>query len=94
MFGPLKDTCTATFRLLELASLGLAYCSLSYLQKRYLVDAYDVHGASVVAAEVILRFLFGALFPLAGSPPYRSLGLGWVKPVPGFITAAFVPVLL
>ncbi|TQN64639.1 MFS transporter prlG, partial [Colletotrichum shisoi] len=40
----------------------------------YLIDAYTVFSASVMAASAILRCLFGALLPLAGSAMFDALG--------------------
>ncbi|KAI8299594.1 hypothetical protein K4K61_010473, partial [Colletotrichum sp. SAR11_59] len=41
----------------------------------YLIDAYTVYSASVMAASAILRCLFGALLPLAGSAMFGALGI-------------------
>ena len=62
--------------------------------ENYLVDIYELHGASAVAAGVILRAIFGAVFPLAGPPLYDSLGLGWGNSVLAIITIAFIPAVL
>ena len=62
--------------------------------ENYLVDVYELHGASAVAAGVILRALFGAVFPLAGPPLYDSLGIGWGNSVLALITIAFIPSLV
>jgi MFS family permease len=59
--------------------------------ENYLVDSFDEHGASAVAAGVILRAIFGALLPLVGPPLYQNLGAGWGNSVLGFIGAAFLP---
>ncbi|GJC91176.1 cycloheximide resistance protein [Colletotrichum higginsianum] len=57
----------------------------------YLIDAYTVFSASVMAASAILRCLFGALLPLAGSAMFDALGVGWGNSVLGFISLAFLP---
>lgn len=63
--------------------------------ENYLVDVFDVHGASAVAAGVILRAVFGAVLPLAGPPLYDSLGVGWGNSVLAFIASAFlVPLII
>lgn len=63
--------------------------------ENYLVDAYELHAASAIAAGVILRALFGAVFPLMGPPIYSSaLHLGWGNSVLAFITIAFIPLLV
>ncbi|KAI0970658.1 putative MFS transporter [Xylaria arbuscula] len=59
----------------------------------YLVDAFGAESAaSVLAANTVLRSLFGAFLPLAGPPLYNSLDLGWGNSVLAFIALAFVPV--
>ena len=62
--------------------------------ENYLVDVHELHSASAVAAGVILRALFGGLFPLAGPPLYDSLGYGWGNSVLAFISIAFIPPLV
>ncbi|KAI1300596.1 putative MFS transporter [Xylaria venustula] len=59
----------------------------------YLVDAFGAESAaSVLAANTVLRSLFGAFLPLAGPPLYNSLNIGWGNSVLAFIALAFVPV--
>jgi hypothetical protein len=57
----------------------------------YLVDAYTIYSASAIAANTVLRSLFGALLPLAGSKMYATIGLGWGNSLLGFIALAMVP---
>jgi hypothetical protein len=57
----------------------------------YLVDAFTVHAASAMAANAVLRSLFGALLPLAGLRLYNALGLGWGNSLLGFLALAMVP---
>jgi MFS family permease len=59
----------------------------------YLVDAFGAEAAaSALAANTILRSLFGAFLPLAGPPLYSKLGFGWGNSVLAFIGLAFIPV--
>lgn len=58
----------------------------------YLVDAFGPYAASALAANTILRSLFGTFLPLAGPYLYNSLGLGWGNSLLGFIALAFAPV--
>jgi MFS family permease len=59
----------------------------------YLVDAFGAEAAaSALAANVILRCLFGAFLPLAAPSLYADLGLGWGNSVLGFIAVALLPV--
>ncbi|KAI0102475.1 putative MFS transporter [Nemania sp. FL0031] len=59
----------------------------------YLVDAFGTEAAaSALAANTVLRSLFGTFLPLAGPSLYNSLGLGWGNSLLAFIGVAFVPV--
>lgn len=57
----------------------------------YLIDAYTIFAASVLAANTVLRSLFGAAFPLFTRSMYDSLGTQWASSVPGFLALAMVP---
>ena len=57
----------------------------------YLVDSYTIYAASVLAANSVLRSLFGAAFPLFTSYMYRDLGVHWAAALPGFVALALVP---
>lgn len=59
----------------------------------YLVDAYGPKAAaSALGANLIVRSLFGAFLPLAGTSLYDTCGLGWGNSLLGFICLGFVPV--
>ena len=58
----------------------------------YLVDAFTLYAASAMAANTVLRSLFGALLPLAGPKMYETLGLGWGNSLLGFISVALAPI--
>jgi hypothetical protein len=58
----------------------------------YLVDAFTVYAASAMAANTVVRSLFGALLPLAGGKMYETLGYGWGNSVLGFIATALLPI--
>lgn len=60
----------------SLCGVGITYFFL--VVQAYLVEAYTLHAASALAANVLVRCIFGVTIPLAGQPLYRSLGLGWV----------------
>ena len=57
----------------------------------YLIDAYTIFAASVLAANAVLRSLFGFAFPLFTSQMYDSLGIHWASTVPAFLALACVP---
>ncbi|KAI0010542.1 putative MFS transporter [Xylariaceae sp. FL0662B] len=61
----------------------------------YLVDVFGTRGAaSALAANTIVRTLFGAFFPLVAPSLYDNLGLGWGNSLLGFICLAFIPIPL
>ena len=58
----------------------------------YLVDAFGPSAASALAANTVLRSLFGTFLPLAGPCMYLSLGLGWGDTLLGLVALIFAPV--
>ncbi|KAL4768460.1 major facilitator superfamily domain-containing protein [Aspergillus nidulans var. acristatus] len=57
----------------------------------YLIDAYTIFAASVLAANSVLRSLFGASFPLFTTYMYNNLGIHWASSIPAFLALACVP---
>lgn len=57
----------------------------------YLIDAYTIFAASVLAANTVLRSLFGAAFPLFTQDMFDNLGTQWAASVPAFLALAMVP---
>jgi hypothetical protein len=49
----------------------------------YLVDAYLIYAASVLAANSVMRSLFGAAFPLFTTQMYGTLGVNWASTLIG-----------
>ncbi|KAL3423626.1 major facilitator superfamily transporter [Phlyctema vagabunda] len=68
---------------------GMVLVFLSIMN--YLIDAYVIYAASVLAANSVLRSLFGAAFPLFTSQMYKNLGIHWASSVPAFLALACVP---
>ncbi|KAF3480936.1 uncharacterized protein GIQ15_06283 [Arthroderma uncinatum] len=59
----------------------------------YMVDLFGSEAAaSALGANILLRSLFGAFLPLAGSSMYATLNYGWGNTLLGFIALVFVPV--
>jgi hypothetical protein len=50
-----------------------------------------LYAASALAANSILRSLFGAAFPLFTPDMYRNLGIHWASSVPAFLALACLP---
>jgi len=59
--------------------------------QNYLIDAYLIYAASVLAANSVLRSLFGAAFPLFTSYMYANLGIHWASSIPAFLALICVP---
>ena len=57
----------------------------------YLIDSYTVYAASVLAANSVLRSLFGAAFPLFTSQMYGRLGIHWASTIPAFLALICLP---
>lgn len=68
---------------------GLVLIFLSIFN--YLIDSYVIFAASVLAANSVLRSLFGAAFPLFTPQMYDNLGLHWAASIPGFLALACLP---
>lgn len=63
----------------------------SLLTQVYLVDAYLIYAASVLAANSVLRSLFGAAFPLFTTQMYEKLGINWASTLVAFLALACAP---
>lgn len=57
----------------------------------YLIDSYTIYSASVLAANTVLRSLFGAAFPMFTKQMYEKLGTQWASSVPAFLALACMP---
>lgn len=57
----------------------------------YLTDCYGQFGASALAANAVLRSLFGAVFPLFANDMYDALGVSWATSLLGFVALAMTP---
>lgn len=57
----------------------------------YLIDAYVIFAASVLAANAVLRSLFGAAFPLFTTYMFDNLGIHWAGSIPAFLALACLP---
>ncbi|OCL10986.1 MFS multidrug transporter-like protein [Glonium stellatum] len=78
-----------------IAAIPFAWGNLSLFISTalYLVDVYgSLNGASAVAANGILRYSFGAAFPLFTIQMYEKLGTGWATSLLGFISVLMLPI--
>lgn len=69
--------------------LGMVVVFLACLG--YLIESYTIYAASVLAANSVLRSLFGAAFPLFTPYMYERLGIHWASALPGFLALACIP---
>ncbi len=68
---------------------GMVLVFLSIMN--YLIDSYTIYAASVLAANSVLRSLFGAVFPLFTTYMYDNLGIHWASTIPAFLALICVP---
>ena len=50
-----------------------------------------MYAASVLAANSVLRSLFGVAFPLFTDQMYSALGIHWAASIPAFLALACLP---
>jgi hypothetical protein len=59
----------------------------------YLVDTYQsLNGASAIAANGLLRYTFGAVFPLFTLQMYHRMGIPWATSFLAFVTITLMPI--
>jgi hypothetical protein len=54
-------------------------------------NSYGCHGCSVLAANSVLRSLFGVAFPLFTTQMYHNLGVNWASTLVAFLSLACAP---
>lgn len=57
----------------------------------YLIDSYTIYAASVLAANALLRCIFGAVFPIIATYMYDGLGIHWAPTIPAFLSLLCMP---
>ena len=72
-------------------ALGFGNVMLFLSVSNYLIDTYTIYAASVLAANAVLRSLFGAAFPLFTTYMYQNLGIHWASSVPAFLALGCAP---
>lgn len=60
----------------------------------YLVETYTIYAASALAANTVVRCVFGLTIPLAGPDLYSRLGFGWGNTLLGFLALIVPPASL
>jgi len=77
------------------AAIPFAWGNLSIFiaSATYLIDTYQAqNGASAIAANGLLRYSLGGVFPLFTLQMYHTLGIGWATSLLAFIAVALLPV--
>ncbi|KAK9458829.1 major facilitator superfamily domain-containing protein [Lipomyces oligophaga] len=73
---------------------GFGMCTVYICSFAYLVDAYLMYAASSLAANSLLRSIFGACFPLFARQMYENLEPKWASTLVGGIAALAAPIPL
>ncbi|KAJ7783659.1 MFS general substrate transporter [Mycena maculata] len=58
----------------------------------YVIDTYLFIAASALAANTVVRSIFGAVFPLFATQMFNGLGPRWASSLLGFVALAMIPV--
>lgn len=58
----------------------------------YMVDVYTKYSASAIAANTIMRSVFGGVFPLFALQMFKGMGVHWASSLLGFVGLALCPV--
>ncbi|KAH7912566.1 major facilitator superfamily domain-containing protein [Hygrophoropsis aurantiaca] len=72
--------------------LGWSICLIFLGLFNYIIDAYLSVAASALAANTVVRSLFGAGFPLFATQMYTVLGPRWASSLIGFIALVMTPI--
>ncbi|KAK3386678.1 putative MFS transporter [Podospora didyma] len=73
--------------------VGLGAFFIVMPAQTYFVDVFGSQGAaSALAANTVVRNIFGTFLALAAPPLYTRLGLGWGNSLLGFLCLGFAPV--
>lgn len=76
--------------------IGTSFCGVGILAvflpiQMYLIDVFTLYAASAIAANTVVRSVFGTVVPLAGPALYERLGLGWGNSLLALLGLAFAP---
>jgi hypothetical protein len=81
------------FPVLSGVPFGCAVLSIFISSTTYLVDVYQsATSASAIAANGILRYGFGAAFPLFTIQVYQAWGVHWAGSLFAFVSVVLMPV--
>lgn len=76
--------------------IGTAICGIGIscfflAVQTFLVEAFPQYAASALAANTVVRCIFGLTIPLAAPSLYATLGLGWGNTLLAFFALAVIP---
>ncbi|GAA5834016.1 hypothetical protein JCM11251_003593 [Rhodosporidiobolus azoricus] len=74
------------------APFGFGMVSIFLAMMSYLIDAYLFVAASALAANAVIRSLFGFAFPLFGRQMFEGMGTNWALCFIAFIALALAPI--
>ncbi|EMT71377.1 hypothetical protein FOC4_g10009876 [Fusarium odoratissimum] len=72
--------------------LGVGIMLIFLQGQTYIIDNYRMNANSALAANAVVRALFGAGFPMFAAAMYKRLGVDWATSVLGFIAVGLFPV--
>jgi hypothetical protein len=71
---------------------GMGVCQILQSSTAYLMDAYELYFASAVAATVVMRSIFAAVFPVIAPTMFGRLGDAWGMSVFAFLGLVCTPI--
>ena len=86
-----------THWIVPIAGTSVCGVSISFFflaVQTYLVEAYPIYAASALAANTVVRCIFGLTIPIAGPSLYNKLGFGWGNTLLGFLALMVTPASL
>ncbi|KAG8979318.1 hypothetical protein FRB90_008095, partial [Tulasnella sp. 427] len=72
--------------------LGIAVLFIFLSLLNYIIDAYLIFAASALAANTVIRSLFGAIFPLFSTQMYERLNPRWASTLLAGIALLLLPI--
>ncbi|KAJ3877495.1 MFS general substrate transporter [Lentinula edodes] len=71
---------------------GQGVCQILQSSTAYLMDAYEIYFASAIAATIVLRSIFAAVFPVIAPTMFENLGDAWGMSIFAFLGLACTPI--
>lgn len=72
--------------------IGVGIAAIFQGALNYIVDCYTRYGASAIAANTLLRSIYGGAFPLFAHQLYATLGTAWAGSLMGFLGLILIPI--